>query len=235
MAGGIATGCRWRGPFVLVWWLPADVDSCFDSVAPMAIIVDGYNLLHAAGWLPEVPGPGSFERARRAVVNFVAESAGDELARGVTIVFDATDAPPGLPVESTVRGIVVRFARGYENADALIEELIAADSAPKRLTVVSSDHRIQRAARRRRAVAVDSGVWFETAWRARSDGSGREEVPRSAKPQGKLSARDVEAWLAEFGLEDELELPADGASGSGGGAGEGEEPFPPDYCDERYE
>ena len=33
-----------------------------------------------------------------------------------------------------------------------IEELIRKESAPRRLTVVSSDHRVQRAARRRKAM-----------------------------------------------------------------------------------
>ena len=67
-----------------------------------------------------------------------------------TIVFDAKQAPPGLPHQLDHGGITVIFARGYDDADELIEELIASNSTPRRLTVVSSDHRIQRAARRRR-------------------------------------------------------------------------------------
>ena len=41
-------------------------------------------------------------------------------------------------------GITVHFARDSD-ADAMIEDLIAAHHTPRTLTVVSSDHRIQRA------------------------------------------------------------------------------------------
>ena len=191
----------------------------------MGLIVDGYNLLHAAGWLPDSPGPRSFEQARRALVHFIAEAVQDELRAGVVVVFDAAEAPPGLPAEHVVRGVVVRFARGYESADALIEELIAHDSSPRRLTVVSSDHRIQRAARRRRARAIDSDLWFEGVWRRH----GRQAKPArtTAKPQGRLSAAEVQAWLDEFGVDEE-------ASASTG-EGTGDDQFPPAYCDEEFE
>ena len=78
-----------------------------------------------------------------------------------TVVFDARQAPPGLPRELSHRGITVRFAAGYESADELIEQLIQRDSAPRRLVVVSSDHRLHRAARRRKAQAIDSDQWYE--------------------------------------------------------------------------
>ena len=68
-----------------------------------------------------------------------------------TIVFDAAEAPPGLPRVVTHEGMTVRYASDYDDADALIEELIAGDHVPRSLMVVSSDHRLQRAARRRRA------------------------------------------------------------------------------------
>ncbi len=75
-------------------------------------------------------------------------------------MFDAADAPPGLPRTLEHRGLTVRFAAKSGSADELIEELIRADSAPRRLMVVSSDHRLQRAARRRKATAIDSDVWY---------------------------------------------------------------------------
>jgi len=42
----------------------------------------------------------------------------------------------------------------------VLEELIEAEADPRHLTVVSSDHRIQRAARRRKAIFVDSDAWL---------------------------------------------------------------------------
>ena len=48
------------------------------------------------------------------------------------------------------------FALGDENADARIEQLIAAHSAPKSLTVVSTDRRVRQAANRRKARSITS-------------------------------------------------------------------------------
>ncbi len=88
----------------------------------MAVLIDGYNLLHVTGIIGRGVGPGTLERTRCALLNFIATSLGpDELAR-VTVVFDAHDPPPGLPSVVEHKGIMVRYAVGHENADALIEE-----------------------------------------------------------------------------------------------------------------
>jgi predicted RNA-binding protein with PIN domain len=146
----------------------------------MALLIDGYNLLHASGILGRGFGPGGLERSRLALLNFVAESVPAQTLSGTTVVFDAAGAPPGLPHTLYHRGIAVRFARDYDSADALIEELILADAAPRRLTVVSSDHRLHRAARRRKAKAIDSDRWYA-------------ETP--------LDENHVEYWLARFADE----------------------------------
>ena len=114
-----------------------------------------------------------------------------------------TPPTPRLPKVVEHRGLTVRFARGYENADALIEELICAETAPRQLTVVSSDHRLHRAARRRRARAVDSDGWYAEILRRRLD---RRQSPPAlpAKPHVPLSEAEVAAWLERFGGETAL-------------------------------
>lgn len=134
----------------------------------MPLLIDGYNLMYAAGIVGAGSGKGGLERSRAALARFVGESlAASERGRAV-VVFDAAGAPPGLPSSITLHGVAIRFAKGYRDADELIEELIAADTSPRKLTVVSSDHRIQRAARRRRATAVDSDVWYLGVLRKRN-------------------------------------------------------------------
>lgn len=124
----------------------------------MALLIDGYNLLHASGIFPAGGSP-TLERARVALLDFLAERLpAKEFAR-TTIVFDAVQAPPGLPRELSHSGLAVRFARRGGSADELLEELIAAEPDPRNLTVVSSDHRVQRAARQRGALFIDSEVW----------------------------------------------------------------------------
>jgi len=169
----------------------------------MPLIIDGYNLLHAAGILGGGIGPRSLELSRLALLNFLAESLPEEELKDTTVVFDAGDAPWGTPRRLRHRDIQVRFASQYESADAQIEELIRRHSAPKRLTVVSSDHRIQRAARRRRARPVDSDIWYAEVCRDRA-ARRQSASPESPRPPVPLLAENVEYWIRQFGGASEL-------------------------------
>jgi len=166
-------------------------------------LIDGYNLLHATGIAGRGSGPGGFQRSRLALLNFLAASIDPAELPHTTVVFDAREAPPGLPRVVEHGEITVRFAAKYESADELIAELIQAASAPRRLVVVSSDHAIQRAARRRRAKAIDSDVWYAELVRAR-----RERVETTAdapaRPAVPLLEEDVNYWLRQFGGESAL-------------------------------
>jgi predicted RNA-binding protein with PIN domain len=170
----------------------------------MSLLIDGYNLLHVSGIIARGVGPGGLERSRLALLNFLAESLEPEELPRTTVVFDAQDAPRGLPQLVIHRGITVQFAAQHAEADDLIEELIGTDSAPRRLVVVSSDHRLQRAARRRRAKAVDSDVWYADLVRnrrARQRASCRNLPARPAVP---LLEEDANYWLRQFGGESAL-------------------------------
>ena len=61
-----------------------------------------------------------------------------------------------MPRQLTAAGITVRFAATGKDADDTIEELIAAHSAPRQIWLVSSDHRLQRSAQKRRGTFTDS-------------------------------------------------------------------------------
>jgi hypothetical protein len=130
-------------------------------------------------------------------LNLLAESLDPDEVPQTLVVFDAHDPPPGLPREMRHKGLLIRFAPRDEDADALIEELIREDTSPRRLTVVSSDHRIQRAAKRRRARAVDSDVWYTEVLRARQQ---RQQAAAEGpeRPSGPLLEEDVRYWLREF-------------------------------------
>ncbi len=165
----------------------------------MPHLIDGYNLLNVVGIQGTPRGRGSLESARTALLNFLAESLDPDEVPRTTIVFDARDPPPGLPRETRHRGLVVLFAARDEDADSLIEEIIQADHSPKQLTVVSSDHRIQRAAKRRRARAVDSDVWYAEVLRKRQQRGRQADSAGPERPSIPLLEEDVQYWLREFG------------------------------------
>jgi uncharacterized protein len=213
----------------------------------MALLIDGYNLLHASGILPRGIGPGTLERARGALLNFLVESLEpDELAKAV-VVFDARAAPVGLPRRVTHRGLRVHFAPNPGDADALIEQLIQEDHSHRKLLIVSSDHRLQRAAKRRKAQAIDSDRWYAEVVRRRME-RGRSVAEEPAKPTGPLSEQDVANWLSQFGMTpaddgtDESAGPSIGNAGKAGGKDEKpsrppslRNPFPPGYGDDLLE
>ncbi len=110
----------------------------------------------------------------------------------------------GDDTEFEVDGVSVRFALDYPEADDLLEELIAAHSAPKNLAVVSSDHRVQVAAKRRGCQPFDSQPWLDDLMRgnvrlavASKDGAGQGGEPNSDKPD---TVDDVQQWMRDFGF-----------------------------------
>jgi len=164
----------------------------------MTLIVDGYNLLHASGVFGESRGPRGFEQSRNALLDMLVDLLGAKAADTI-VVFDAAQAPDGLPARLSHGGLRVWFAREYPDADSLIEELVEDDTAPAHLVVVSSDRRLQAAARRRRAKAVSCEQWLAEARAARRD---RDRASPDAKPP-EPGPEGAEFWKRYFGLGDE--------------------------------
>lgn len=172
------------------------------------LIVDGYNLMHAVGLARARYGPGQLQKQRERLLAFLAEHVSAIQRLRTTVVFDARDAPPGLARHAVHAEMEIVFARPGDEADPLIEELIAAHSAPKQVLLVSSDHRLQKAARRRRARFIDSEAFaekLERAAAARDHPVVREPENPAEKTGGGLAAEDVAAWLEEFGPLPEAE------------------------------
>lgn len=162
----------------------------------MAILIDGYNLLHVTGIFGSPGSPRAFQQSRERMLDFLATALGPAGCSQTTVVFDAAMAPVGLPRRVQVRGIQVYYASDHDSADQLLEELIRRDTAPRRLVVVSSDNRVQAAARRRRAIGIKSDVWYGQLCRDfRAAGIRLLED----KPEGPLDSQQVARWLKAFG------------------------------------
>ena len=155
------------------------------------IVVDAYNTLHAWRNAPMQEDGRDVAALARLIMTsgFGTDS--------VHLVCDGT--PPsghdGIH-EFTASGARITYAGAGQEADALIENIIERSSAPARLIVVSSDRRIQRAARRRRATALSSERFLALVVSNRGS-AGQEQ---SIRP-GQLSGDEVHHWLKEFGLK----------------------------------
>jgi uncharacterized protein len=160
----------------------------------MPLLIDGYNLLNATGVEPVAHGPTPLFRARQGLLNYLGNALDEKTRHAATLVFDAAGAPPGLPREFKTHGMRVVFAREFPQADALIEEMIESHSAPRSLLVVSSDHRLHRAARRRGAKAMDSEDWLRSLRRRPQ----RTPHARPEKPSVPLSEEESAYWTAQF-------------------------------------
>jgi len=158
-------------------------------------IIDGYNLLHAMGVLAGRVGPHGLEKARGRLLGLHHGAFGEE-ASPVTVVFDAAEAPPGMEAEQDYRGMGVLYALGNQEADDVIERLIRQASVPKTLHVVSDDHRIQKAARRRACQVRGCEEFLE--W---LHGQRQKNQPMAERPEKKerLSEDEIKRWVAEFG------------------------------------
>ncbi len=157
------------------------------------IIIDGYNLLHASGVFGDARGPLGLEHSRQALLDHLVKLIGPD-ANQTIVVFDAAEAPEGLPARYLHESIQVLFARDYPDADSLIEEMVE-EVSPSGLVVVSSDRRVQAAARRRRAVAVNSEEWLAERRRAGDEDTRSKEIKPTDPGPG-----DVEAWKRYFGF-----------------------------------
>jgi len=164
------------------------------------LIIDGYNLMHAAGLARPNYGQGDLERCRHRLLRLLVNFLTDEERNRAKVVFDAWEAPEGLPNRMKFEGLQVRFADPGHDADSLIEELILAHSAPRQIIIVSGDRRLQRAAHRRRAKFIGSIAFLDEIVQ-RPPRRDREETPDESHPKfdGGLTSGELEHWLELFG------------------------------------
>ena len=140
-------------------------------------------------------GRTSLESSREALLDWLGEALSDAQRERTTIVFDARNAPPGLPRSGKKHGLQIQFAPRGTEADDVLEELIRRHSSPRALTVVSSDHRLHRAARRRKATPVDSEDWVAEV---RDSAANVETEPER---HAKLDPDELRDFFEEFGAE----------------------------------
>ena len=169
------------------------------------LIIDGYNVLHSYGRMPPENRArhGDLQRAREDLLKRLRRHLSTEELQRTTVIFDSDHS--GLPTRSDDTDLIVEYASDHASADDRIIQLIRQHSAPRQLLVVSSDHRIQRAAEARRARVVDSDVWIDQLPErnpGRRDDSRTDETDPANTEKPRASAEDTAWWLELMGLNE---------------------------------
>lgn len=172
----------------------------------MAILIDGYNLLHVTRIFADATGPDSLQKLHAKFIQFLATALDPAEVAHTEVVFDAKGRHSGSRRMFRIGDLTVHYASRDEDADTYLAELIARHSTPRRLVVVSSDHQVQRAARRRRAKAIDSHVWYAELIKSRRQRDQRAQPGEDTKPPAPLSPDEVSRWLEVFTSDGALEL-----------------------------
>jgi predicted RNA-binding protein with PIN domain len=156
------------------------------------LIIDGTNLLHAIYNVVGDSEAMSDIGMCKAISNLLRLTG----EKG-EVVFDGK-GPPDKSLFDNIDYLEVSFAGMASDTDTVIEDKIRASTAPRGLTIVSSDRRLRKAARARKATSVKSEVFWADLQKQLNRKAMTEEP--AAKRQG-ISASETKQWLDFFGLE----------------------------------
>ncbi|MEY2727385.1 MAG: hypothetical protein RLZZ458_3252 [Planctomycetota bacterium] len=163
-------------------------------MAQLYLLIDGYNLLFAAGCRSNRDGPGSLQEGRLRLIRDLHSRLDPEIADNTCVVFDGAGNSSAQPEESSLIAarFQIRFSSAGTDADTEIESLLARHSSPRQVLVVSSDHRLHRAAARRGACCMDSEHFLDlldshsaSALKAAAAKRPSAKPPRQPKSSGK--------------------------------------------------
>ena len=158
----------------------------------MPIVIDGYNLLHSIRKVSEdSESIGDVQLCW--IVDRYLKLVGDK----GQIIFDGI-GPPDKSGFENIGNLEVLFSGRNKDADTVIEDKVRASTAPKRLTIVSSDRRLRRAAQARKAPAIKSeDFWNNIQKRLRRKKTRKEP----AEKRRGLTESETKQWLKIFGIE----------------------------------
>lgn len=162
----------------------------------MPVLIDGYNLLRFIQNSDE-----EFQRLDEAALCRILSRYLKGIRDHGHIVFDGI-GPPDKTDLGGIRGLEVYFSGPNIEADEIIEEKISDNTAPRRLTVVSSDRRIRAAAAKRKAVAVKSDIFWDMLIRQLDKGKRKPSVEPREKHNG-ITESETDQWLNIFGIDEE--------------------------------
>ncbi len=156
------------------------------------IIIDGLNLLHSIVKLSD-----DVESINDVQLCWIVSRYLRAIRKQGEIIFDGT-GPRDKSQFDNIANLEVLFAGLGSDADTVIENKIKASTAPKRLSIVSSDRRLRDAARARRATAVKSEVFWDNLQKQLKR---KKTVKEPEAKRVGLSESETKQWLEFFGIK----------------------------------
>ncbi len=154
--------------------------------------IDGHNLLHSVQKDDPDSGPISDVRLCHIIGSYLRLTG-----QSGEIIFDGI-GPPDKSGFEDISNLEVFFSGSGTDTDTVIEDKISVNTAPRRLKIVSSDRRLRKAARARKATSIKSEVFWNNMQKQLSRKKMTKEP--AAKRRG-LSESETGQWLEIFGLE----------------------------------
>ena len=158
----------------------------------MPVIIDGYNLLRLVENTDEEFASISDVQLCRILSRYLQMTR-----REGEIVFDGI-GPPDKTGFNNINNLEVIFSGRSIEADTVIENKIAASTSPKRLIVVSSDNRLRKAARTRKAVTLKCDMFWKNAIKQLNR---KRHVAEPTEKRHGLTQGETEQWLKLFDIE----------------------------------
>lgn len=162
-------------------------------VESMPIILDTFNVLHTVGVLP----PDLAGIDVQGLVGLLKSSR----YRDEKVIL-ACDGKPQPDLIIREPNMTIRFSGPGNPADDLIGQLVRASTAPRRLIVVSTDHAVQRTARKRRCQVLTSEAFLA---QLAEDAKIKIDPASAPSPQpkpGHITAEQVERWINVFDIDE---------------------------------
>jgi hypothetical protein len=157
----------------------------------MQIIIDGHNLLWAAANIEEDKTITDVALCR------ILDSYFGLTRQNGEIIFDGT-GPPNKAEFNNTNNLLVTFSGRSCDCDTVIEHRILDSTAPKLLTIVSTDRRLRDAASARKVNSIKSeDFWDEVKKQLNKRKPGKEPPGK----RGGLTESETQLWLKTFGLE----------------------------------
>jgi len=157
------------------------------------LLIDGHNLL----WAVQKAGEGA-ESISDVQLCWIVGRYLKLAGESGEIIFDGT-GPIDKSGFDNITNLQVLFVGRATDADTVIEQKIKVCTAPRKLTVVSSDRRLRDAAGARKVTAVKSDVFWNDILKQLSR---KKTAKEPAEKRLGLSESETKQWLEFFGLDE---------------------------------